>query len=130
MLTGNLLKDPDFTMEFHRGELFHDAVNERDSAALNSLRHPPVVLDATLDAVIRTLERSRKIRSGARQCLRKRKKSPATPLHLALPATSANLGPAFDAAALAMDFYITIDARPAADFSIAPPAAIWKSAGL
>jgi len=39
-------------------------------------------------------------------------------LHLALPATSANLGPAFDAAALAMDLYITIDARPALAFSI------------
>jgi homoserine kinase len=37
---------------------------------------------------------------------------------LALPATSANLGPAFDAAALAMDLYIRIYARPAADFSI------------
>src|ERR1700684_794468 len=39
-------------------------------------------------------------------------------LHLALPATSANLGPAFDAAALAMDLYISIDARPAPTFSI------------
>jgi homoserine kinase len=39
-------------------------------------------------------------------------------LRLALPATSANLGPAFDAAALAMDFYIKIDARPADEFSI------------
>jgi len=37
---------------------------------------------------------------------------------LALPATSANLGPAFDAAALAMDFYIKIEARPADGFSI------------
>jgi homoserine kinase len=37
---------------------------------------------------------------------------------LALPATSANLGPAFDAAALAMDFHIQIKARPADDFSI------------
>jgi homoserine kinase len=37
---------------------------------------------------------------------------------LSLPATSANLGPAFDAAALAMDFYITIAARPADEFSI------------
>jgi homoserine kinase len=37
---------------------------------------------------------------------------------LSLPATSANLGPAFDAAALAMDFYIKIDARPAREFSI------------
>ena len=40
-------------------------------------------------------------------------------LRLSLPATSANLGPAFDAAAVAMDFYIKIDARPAQGFSIA-----------
>jgi homoserine kinase len=39
-------------------------------------------------------------------------------LRLSLPATSANLGPAFDAAALAMDFYIKIDARPSDEFSI------------
>lgn len=37
---------------------------------------------------------------------------------LSLPGTSANLGPAFDAAALAMDFYIKIEARHADDFSI------------
>jgi|HubBroStandDraft_4_1064222.scaffolds.fasta_scaffold11131_4 homoserine kinase len=42
-----------------------------------------------------------------------------TSLHLVLPATSANLGPAFDAAALAMNLFMTIDARPAASFSIA-----------
>ena len=39
-------------------------------------------------------------------------------LRLALPATSANLGPAFDAAALAMEFYIKLDARAAEEFSI------------
>jgi len=48
----------------------------------------------------------------------KRKRRSPTSLHLALPATSANLGPAFDAAALAMDLYITIDARSAPAFSI------------
>jgi homoserine kinase len=42
----------------------------------------------------------------------------STAVRIALPATSANLGPAFDAAALAMDFYIKIDARPAEAFSI------------
>jgi homoserine kinase len=46
------------------------------------------------------------------------KKHASKPLHLRLPATSANLGPAFDAAALAMDFYIKIDARAADEFSI------------
>jgi homoserine kinase len=50
---------------------------------------------------------------------KKHKKSAGPPwLHLALPATSANLGPAFDAAALAMDLYITVDARRAPTFSI------------
>lgn len=37
---------------------------------------------------------------------------------IALPATSANLGPAFDAAALAMDFYIQIEAKPSKEFAI------------
>ena len=40
------------------------------------------------------------------------------PFRIALPATSANLGPAFDAAALAMDFYIKIEATPAKEFAI------------
>jgi len=35
-----------------------------------------------------------------------------------LPATSANLGPGFDAAAVALDFYLDIEAAPAAEFSI------------
>ena len=49
-----------------------------------------------------------------------KKKSARGPsgLRLTLPATSANLGPAFDAAALALDLYITVDARPAGDFSV------------
>jgi len=38
---------------------------------------------------------------------------------LRLPATSANLGPAFDASAIALDFYLEIEAEPAAEFSIA-----------
>jgi homoserine kinase len=53
----------------------------------------------------------------ARTKQKKKIRRPAS-LHLALPATSANLGPAFDAAALAMNLYITIDARPAPAFSI------------
>ncbi len=39
-------------------------------------------------------------------------------LHLRLPATSANLGPGFDAVAVALDFYLEIEARPATKFSI------------
>jgi homoserine kinase len=40
------------------------------------------------------------------------------PLHLRLPATSANLGPGFDAVGLAMGLYLTIDATVAEDFRI------------
>jgi homoserine kinase len=39
-------------------------------------------------------------------------------LRLKLPATSANLGPGFDAAGLAMSMYLTLEARPAAAWSI------------
>lgn len=39
-------------------------------------------------------------------------------LKLRLPATSANLGPGFDAAAIALDFHLEIEATPAAEFSI------------
>jgi threonine synthase len=60
VLTGNLLKDPDYTMEFHRGDLFQNTVHEKEEARLNRFRHPPVVLDATLDAVIKTLEQAEK----------------------------------------------------------------------
>jgi homoserine kinase len=40
-------------------------------------------------------------------------------LRLRLPATSANLGPGFDSAAVALDFYLEIEAAPAIEFSIA-----------
>ncbi|WP_348269042.1 homoserine kinase [Edaphobacter paludis] len=42
-----------------------------------------------------------------------------TPLHLRLPATSANLGPGFDALGLAMALYLTVDATIAESFGIA-----------
>jgi len=43
----------------------------------------------------------------------------AGPLRLRLPATSANLGPGFDAVAIALDFYLEIEAESADVFSIA-----------
>jgi homoserine kinase len=44
--------------------------------------------------------------------------TPAKPFHLRLPATSANLGPGFDALGLAMALYLTIDATVATAFHI------------
>ncbi len=58
ILTGNLLKDPEFTIEFHRGDL--PAQSTPPNARLDALRHPPAVLDASLDAVIRALEHAEK----------------------------------------------------------------------
>jgi homoserine kinase len=40
------------------------------------------------------------------------------PLRLRLPATSANLGAGFDAAAVALSFYLEVEAVPAGEFSI------------
>src|SRR5579863_3044750 len=39
ILTGNLLKDPDYTMEFHRGDLFKGSADEQESARLSPFRH-------------------------------------------------------------------------------------------
>jgi homoserine kinase len=42
----------------------------------------------------------------------------AKSIRLRLPATSANLGSGFDAAAVALDFYLELEAEPAPEFSI------------
>ena len=60
VLTGNLLKDPDYTIEFHRGELFTEEPGDAANSGLEALRRPPIVLEATLEAVIRTLEQAEK----------------------------------------------------------------------
>lgn len=60
ILTGHSLKDPDYTIDFHRGELFQGTRDENAAAALNPLRRPPIVLDATLDAVLGTLDQAEK----------------------------------------------------------------------
>jgi threonine synthase len=60
ILTGNLLKDPDFTMDFHRGDLFPGKEHEREKSTLNRFRHPPVTLDADLGVIIKTLEEADK----------------------------------------------------------------------
>ena len=42
----------------------------------------------------------------------------ANPIEIVLPATSANLGPAFDAAAIAMRLHFTVRAKEAGEFTI------------
>jgi homoserine kinase len=48
----------------------------------------------------------------------KKNRAAHSSLELVLPATSANLGPAFDAAALAFELFLKLRAKPADDFSI------------
>lgn len=50
VLTGHTLKDPDFTQEFHRGEL------GGTTSVSTALRKPPRVLDADVNSVLRILE--------------------------------------------------------------------------
>ena len=60
ILTGHLLKDPDFTIQFHRGDLFTGSLSESEAIHMKSLQRAPVVLDADLSAVIATLETAEK----------------------------------------------------------------------
>jgi len=60
VLTGHLLKDPEFTLKFHRGDLFTGTSHESEAAVLSTRQRAPMVLDATVDAVLRTLEQAEK----------------------------------------------------------------------
>lgn len=61
ILTGHLLKDPDFTIKFHRGELFDDSAagtssKAEVSARFKSLQRAPMALEADLKSVISALD--------------------------------------------------------------------------
>ena len=60
ILTGHTLKDSEYTINYHRGELLRPdelaGATNRERAEHNALLKPPVVLDADLDVVLRELE--------------------------------------------------------------------------
>jgi threonine synthase len=56
ILTGHLLKDPEFTLKFHRGDLFAGT----EAGMVVRQQHAPIVLDASVDAVLETLENADK----------------------------------------------------------------------
>jgi threonine synthase len=56
VLTGHLLKDPDFTLKFHRGDLFAGTRFEKEAEVLVPQQRAPLVLEANADAVVRVLE--------------------------------------------------------------------------
>jgi threonine synthase len=56
ILTGHLLKDPDFTIKFHRGDLFGETPADSENVRARYLQRAPLVLDANLGAVIAALD--------------------------------------------------------------------------
>ena len=59
ILTGHVLKDPDFTIKFHRGDLFAETATTSPAPTASgsrTLRRPPLVLDAQVEAVISALD--------------------------------------------------------------------------
>lgn len=61
ILTGHLLKDPEYTIHFHRGDLRVPGMSDDEFQAFTAAqRKPPLVLDANADAVLRALEAEEK----------------------------------------------------------------------
>jgi threonine synthase len=60
VLTGHALKDPQYTIDYHRGELLTPAeiagATELERARHAALRKPPLVLEADEAVVLRALE--------------------------------------------------------------------------
>jgi threonine synthase len=71
LLTGHTLKDPEYTINFHRGELLDTlemaSAREAEIREHKALRHAPVVLEADVDAVLKTLESLRASDAAAGQ---------------------------------------------------------------
>ena len=66
LLTGHTLKDPEYTIQFHRGELFQGqaGVESAVEAASARLRRVPVVLEPEVDKVLRVLETAGRMEAG------------------------------------------------------------------
>jgi threonine synthase len=52
ILTGHLLKDPDFTLKFHRGDLF---AGQAEAGSLAAQQRAPIVLEPSAEAVVKVL---------------------------------------------------------------------------
>ncbi|HSB74054.1 MAG TPA: pyridoxal-phosphate dependent enzyme, partial [Terriglobales bacterium] len=59
ILTGHLLKDPEYTLKFHRRELLPDAA-EGERRNLDPYRRAPLEVEAKVEAVLRVLEQAEK----------------------------------------------------------------------
>jgi threonine synthase len=61
VLTGHVLKDPEYTIKFHRGDLSVPRMEDEKFHSMTAhQRKAPIVLDANADAVLRALEAEEK----------------------------------------------------------------------
>ncbi len=58
LLTGHTLKDSDYTIHYHRGDLLHDNELTKLHAEIDVTRRNTVELDANPDQVLRALEKA------------------------------------------------------------------------
>jgi len=58
LLTGHTLKDPDYTIQYHRGELLTESEAEPLRAEIQWTRRPPIEADSSADAILRAMERA------------------------------------------------------------------------
>jgi threonine synthase len=63
VLTGHVLKDPEYTLKFHRRELLPDAP-EAERRQLDSYRRAPLEVEAKAEAVLRVLDAAEKADAG------------------------------------------------------------------
>ena len=60
LLTGHTLKDPEYTIKFHRGDLMDrselDSMTQDEGIAFDTLRREPLVLEPSVEGVLRALE--------------------------------------------------------------------------
>jgi threonine synthase len=57
ILTGHTLKDPDYTIRYHRGELLTELEKTGLDAEIEGTRRNAILMDASTDGVLRELER-------------------------------------------------------------------------
>ena len=60
VLTGHLLKDSEFTLKFHRGDLFTGTPQQSEAEVLKTHQRAPLVLEPSVDAVIALLNSAEK----------------------------------------------------------------------
>ena len=57
VLTGHLLKDPDYVSHYHRGTLSLGAETKRSQVITGTFRNPPVRVEPTKAAILESLKR-------------------------------------------------------------------------